>query len=691
MSQAQAVQKTFERGVAQHRAGRLDDAAKLYEQVLRQDARHEQALFLSAAIALETGRAAQALQALERLVERHPANAVYWTNLGEAHRRLEDYERAAAALTRAVTIKPDLAQAHFNLGLVTRQLAEPATALQAFERAAELKPDDARIQHGLATALAAAGEHARAIGHFQCALVQNPSAPQLLLDYASCLRRLRRLDAALVAAQRALELEPSRARAHHERSATLTEQGRFDEAIQSSQTALALEPDAAELHAGLAAALTDTGQLDAALVAYRRAVELDASDHLTHGNLAFLEAFRAGSSAESVLREARAWNDRHAAPLLAHVRAHANIADPERRLRVGYVSSNFNDHCQALFTLPLLGQHDRRAFELVAYSNTTKRDRVTSQLRAHFDQWHDITDLDAVAAAEQIRAHGVDILVDLTMHMAISQLRIFACKPAPVQIAWLAYPGTTGLSTMDYRVTDRHLDPPEAPTPAYSEASLTLQDTFWCYAPGQRTPDVSELPARANGYVTFGCLNSFWKLNESTLQRWARVLLQVERSRLLLLAPDGQARARLLETLGGFGVAAERVELVSRRPRLEYLALYGRIDVCLDTLPYNGHTTSLDALWMGVPVVSRVGETVVGRAGLCQARNLDLLELVAHTDEEFVSAAARLVGDLERLAQLRSSLRRRLDSSPLMDAKRFAQQLEGSYREAWRRWCQRGT
>jgi len=687
MTASVGVQRIFEQAVAQHRAGRLPDAERLYADVLRREPAHEQALFLTAAIALETGRASAARKVLEELVQQRPGNPAYWTNLGEAHRRLSDYERAAQALTRAITLKPNLAQAHFNLGLVARKLGELETAFLAFERAADLKPNDVQIQHGLASALAERGAYARAVGHFQCALVLNPGSATLLADYASCLRNLGRLDAALVAASRAVELAPDSAPAHHERSAILVEQGRFDEAIHSSETARALKPEWAAGHTGLAAALAESGRLAEALAEYRKAIELDPGDHLAHGNLVFLEAFRPGSTAESILIEARNWAERHAAPLATEHRPHANEPTPERRLRIGYVSSNFNQHCQALFTLPLLAKHDRKAFELIAYSSGNKQDAVTRELRAHFDQWHDITGLSPAAAADQIRAHGVDILVDLTMHMAISQLRIFACKPAPVQIAWLAYPGTTGLSTMDYRVSDRHLDPPGGPAQPYAETSLLMPDSFWCYAPGSDTPNVSALPAATKGYVTFGCLNSFWKLNEPTLELWARVLKSVERSRLLLLAPEGSARTRLLAALRGFGIDDGRVELAARRPRVEYLKLYGAIDIGLDALPYNGHTTSLDAFWMGVPVVSLVGQTVVGRGGLCQALNLGLPELVARTPEEFVGAARALAVDLEALATLRAGLRERLARSPLMDSERFARNLEALYREAWSRWC----
>ena len=635
MSSSSDVQRTFERAVAEHRAGRLSQADQLYGEVLQREPRHEQAAFLFAAIALEAGRLAEAVKALNGLAERCPQNAVYWTNLGEALRRQGDLEPAANALSRAVALRPDLAHAHFNLGLVLQQLGEAGLSLQAFERAAEL-----------------------------------PGSP--------------------VALQRALKnvLEPTTTLGLHQRSLALVEQSRFDEAQSCSEAALALDSSSAALHTGRAAALVEVGRLDEGLAEYRAAVALDAQDYLAHSNVVFLSAFQPGVSAQALLDEARAWAKVHAQPLAQHQRPHDNTREPERRLRVGYVSSNFNQHCQALFTLPLLEQHDRTGFELFAYASGARSDDVTAELRGHFEHWHDISQLGPIQAAGLIREHRIDILVDLTMHMATTTLRVFALKPAPVQIAWLAYPGTTGLSTMDYRVTDRYLDPPDLPSQPYAEAPLVLPDTFWCYRAGKDVPEVSLAPALSRGDVTFGSLNAFWKLNRATLQLWARVLTAVPGSKLLLLAPEGAARGWVLEVLRGEGVDERRVEFASRRPRVEYLKLYNRIDIGLDSLPYNGHTTSLDAFFMGVPVVTLVGETVVGRAGLCQAHNLGLPELVATTPDAFVDAAARLASDPEGLSRLRASLRERLQRSPLMDAPRFAGNLEAAYRKAWRRWCE---
>jgi protein O-GlcNAc transferase len=261
-------------------------------------------------------------------------------------------------------------------------------------------------------------------------------------------------------------------------------------------------------------------------------------------------------------------------------------------------------------------------------------------------------------------------------------------------VAWLAYPGTTGIWSMDNRLTDPHLDPPGFES-RYTETSIRLPDTFWCYEPygmeeknSAPLPEPSELPAIRNGFVTFGCLNEFSKISAGTLQRWGRLMRSVPNSRIHLLAPRGRCRDAVLEQLKPFGIASERVEFIERKRRPAYLAEYQRIDLCLDTLPYNGHTTSLDAFWMGVPVLTQIGKTVVGRAGFSQLTNLQLPDFTAETDEQFIELGRRWASDLSSLSEIRRTLRDRMSASPLMDGKRFARNMEASLRQMWHRWSQ---
>jgi predicted O-linked N-acetylglucosamine transferase (SPINDLY family) len=334
-----------------------------------------------------------------------------------------------------------------------------------------------------------------------------------------------------------------------------------------------------------------------------------------------------------------------------------------------------------------LETHDRQQFEIFCYSNVAAPDFVTARLQPLASAWREIRALSDEQVAALIRRDQIDILIDLTTHGDGNRLLVFARKPAPVQVTWLGYPGTTGLATIDYRFTDPYLDPPGLFDACYSERSIRLPDTFWCYSPIALTP-VSDLPALHNGTITFGGLNAFFKVNPGVLSLWARALHAVERSRLMMRVPEGCSRQWVLDTLKLEGISAERIEFVGRQPRGRYLETYHRIDIALDTFPYNGHTTTLDALWMGVPAVTLVGQTVVGRAGHSQLTNLGLPELIAQSTAEFVNIAATLASNLDRLRQLRSTLRPQMERSPLMDSARFTRNLETTYRQLWHTWRQ---
>ncbi|MGA2442601.1 MAG: hypothetical protein ABSH08_16730, partial [Tepidisphaeraceae bacterium] len=410
---------------------------------------------------------------------------------------------------------------------------------------------------------------------------------------------------------------------------------------------------------------------------------------VAHSNLIYTLHFHPGYDARMIHEELRRWNQQHAEPLKKFIQPHTNNRDPDRRLRIGYLSPDFREHVVGQNLLPMLRQHDHGQVEIFCYANVLRPDARTDELRRHADVWRSIAGLSDSQAADLIRQDWIDILVDLALHTASNRLMLFAHKPAPVQATFAGYPGSTGLDTIDYRLTDPYLDPPGLNDQFYSETSIRLPDSFWCYDPLVTELSVNSLPAQTDGHVTFGCLNKFCKVNEQVLRLWAQILKTVDRSRLMMLCPEGSHRQPLLDMLQREGINPDRVELIAHRPRLQYLELYHRIDVGLDTFPYNGHTTSLDSFWMGVPVITLVGQPVVGRAGLSQLTNLGLTELIAQTPEQYVRIAAELAGDLPRMAELRRTLRPRMQASPLMDAPRFARNIEAAYRQMWRNWCSR--
>jgi predicted O-linked N-acetylglucosamine transferase (SPINDLY family) len=670
-----------------HRGGRLGEAERLYLSVPEQDPNHAKACFLAGVIAMQADRPDVAVERFARAVSLSPDNAAFLSNLGEAYRRNGQLPYALDALLRAVRLQPNLAEASFNLGVLLEQRGDLAAALACFERAAELKPELPTIDGRLASLRDRLGEGRKAgSGKGGDAPIDRDSA-DLLVQLANTLSRQGRNEDAVRLFQRAVELRPRAVDLLTNLGLALSSLNRMEEATASLRRALAIRPDVPETLCNLGNSLLYCGLHEEGIAAYRRALAVEPKPEF-HSSMLFFLPFCPGYDSNAIREETRRYGEALKTRLNQAPAPHPNHRDPERRLRVGYINGHFRDHCQALFLSPLLTAHDRGAFEIFCYSGTINPDKWTAKFRSLVDGWRSIGDITDEAAALQIREDRIDVLVDLGMHMDCGRLPILARKPAPVQICWLAYPGTTGVEAVDYRVTDPYLDPPGQDDSVYSERSMRLEDTFWCYAPLMSpVPEVAPLPAATEGRVTFGCLNNFLKVNAEVLSVWARVLREVKSSRLVLLIPQGEARHRIRQELEKHGVDRSRLDLIDRLPRAEYMAQYSRIDVALDTFPYNGHTTSLDAWWMGVPVVTLVGKTVVGRAGLSQAMNLGLQELVAHSPDEFVSIAVGLSKDLVRLSELRAGLRARMQRSPLMDAPRFARNMEAQYRSAWQRWC----
>jgi predicted O-linked N-acetylglucosamine transferase (SPINDLY family) len=715
------VSELMANAVQQHQAGRLDEAIALYRQVLTVDGTNVTVLSNLGAALQQQGRLNEAANCYHRALSLAPDLVEALGNLGTVLKLQGKPDDAVASYRRALGLRPDSAVVHCDLGVVLQEQGRLDEAIACYRRAIELQPGSVQAFFNLGTALKTAGDLDGSIACYRQALALRPTYTEALCNLGNALKDQGKLDEAISCYQRAIQTAPNYAEAYNNLAGVLQQQGKLKEAVAWYQGALLLSPNLAEAHSNLGTVFREQGWPDDAVAAHRRALELrpdyaEAWNHMgtalkdkadldgaiecysralalrpdflsVHSNLLFAMQFSERFDAAAIGEESHRFDQLHTKPLARLIQPHANDRSPDRRLRIGYVSPDFCDHCQAFFTMPLLGAHDRKQFEIFCYADVVRPDAMTERIAARADHWRDIMGLSPQRAADLVREDRIDVLVDLTMHMNRHHLSLFARKPAPVQVCWLAYPGTTGLSAIDYRLTDPYLDPSGLFDSFYAEQSIRLPETFWCYDPLASEPAVNALPALENGYVTFGSLNNFCKVNDTTLKLWAGVLKVVDRSRLVLLADEGSHRKRILDAFEQHSIERERITFFARHPRQQYLALYHGIDLGLDTLPYNGHTTSLDAYWMGVPVVTLVGPTVVGRAGLSQLTNLGLRDLVAETPEQCVTIACEAARDLDRLSSLRQTLRAKMQGSPLMDATRFARGMEQAYRTMWQRWC----
>jgi protein O-GlcNAc transferase len=534
------------------------------------------------------------------------------------------------------------------------RLHDEAGAALLCERVLERDPGSIKAWELLGMAALNQGDYPLACERFEHVLTLAGEDAQVLSNAAEANRRADRGDRALELIERALALKPGFAPFMHNHVLALESCWRSDEALAACRDALRLHPDSAGLHSSYMTLLNRTGA-DPALV---------------------LEAHCR-------------WAERFAAMHPAGAQ-HDNLPQPERRLRIGYVSADFREHAVSRFALQILEHHDRAGFQAYCYSNTAKTDAVTRRWEALASQWRDIVSLTDAAAADLIRSDGIDILIDLSGHTVGNRLGVFAHKPAPIQITYLGYPGTTGLAQMDYRITDGTVDPPGASESRYREKLLRLPHSLWCFAPPPQMPEVGPLPADGAGHITFGSLNSAYKLAPRLLALWAQLLRSLPESTLLLAGiPEGESRARIAREFEANGIEPGRLEFHGFVPREEFCALHRRIDIALDSYPCNGGTTTCETLWLGVPVVNLAGDVFLTRAGLSLLSAVGLKELVAHNAEDYLRIARDLARDRARLAQLRAGMRERMRASPLLDAAAFTRDLEHLYRAAWKQWCAR--
>jgi predicted O-linked N-acetylglucosamine transferase (SPINDLY family) len=653
----------------------------------------QQAYQLANALAAQ-GKLDQAVDYYERALVLGPDNADAHNNLGLVLAAQGKLDQAVAHFERALALDPDYTEVHNYLGNALGMQGRTDQAVAHFERALALDPDYAEVHNNLGNALMLQGRTDQAVVHHERALALDPDNAQVHNNLGNAYRAQGRTDQAVVHYERALALNPDYAEAHCNLGSVLALQGKTDQAVAHYERALALDPDYAEVHNNLGNALMLQGRTDQAVTHYEHALALNPDFAVAHNGLLFALNYLSDKAPATVLAAHLDFARRWEAPLAASIQAPANNHSPERRLRIGYVSGDFRQHSVSYFIEPVLAHHNHDRFEIYCYSSDLKEDEVTGRLQTHADHWRRLVDLSDEQAANQIRADQIDILIDLSGHTRGNRLLVFARKPAPVQVTWLGYPATTGLSAMDYRLTDGFADPVGMTEHLHSEKLIRMPECFSCYRPPSDAPEVSGLPARAKGYVTFGSFNNLAKINREVMAVWAKILQAVPGSRLTFKNTGlggSSVQHRVRETFMGLGVAPERLELLGNDPfPRTHLERYWSIDIGLDPFPYNGATTTCEALWMGVPVVALAGRTHAGRVGVSQLSNLGLTELIGISTEEYAAIATRLARDLERLSQLRASLRSHMAASPLIGAQRFTKNLEQAYLGMWKDWCLKG-
>ena len=689
------VEQTMEEAFSLYRAGRHAEAERHCQQILDCAPDHAGSLHLAGVIALESERYERARDLIGKAIACSGQVADFHCNMGSALRGMGRLEQAIGSFIRAIELDGGHCEALNNLGYALKDQGKLEEAAARLRQALALRPDYADAHINLGSVCEAQERVEQAAAQYRKALALRPDSAAAHYNLGSVLVKQRKLDEAEAELKRAVALRPGHVAAQYNLGNLLRERGNLSEAEASYRRVIAIDPAHIDAISNLSSILMALGRIDEAMASFRRVTEL-APDHATyHSNVIFGLNFDPAATQADLAAERARWNERHAKRFAATIRPHDNNRYPHRRLRIGYVSSHFRSQAATYAFGGVIVHHDREQFEVFCYSDTKEVDHITNLLRARADTWRNTADLSDQSLAELIRADRIDILVDLVGHMGGQRLLVFARKPAPIQVTAWGEPTGTGLATMDYLLADPVL------VPSTMRHFLTEQvvdlPNFLGYWMPEATPEPGPLPALSRGQITFGSFNRFNKIQRPVLESWARILRAVPGSRLMLkgdktfkdgkIFVDSSQQVRLSSVLAEYGVAPERIALAPWRERSAHFAAYNEIDIALDPFPHGGGMTTLDAFWMGVPVVTFSGRTISSRLAAASLSAIGLTDFIAADLEGYVDLATAKARDLKALAALRASLRPRLKASAFGDPARYAAAVEAAYRAMWQRWA----
>lgn len=715
------IKKAFE----YHQAGQLEKAQEIYKKILEINPNHSNSLHLSGVMAYQSGKNDIAANLINRAIQTRPEESVFYLSLGSVYKAQGRLDEAILSYQKALELNPDYAEAYNNMGNAVKAHGRLDEAILHYKKALELKPDYAEAYNNMGNAVFAQSKLDEAILHYkkaiqlnsnfamayynigvvfkdqgrldeaiwnyQKALQLNPNLVEVWDNLGVAFSAQNRLVEAVSCYQKALKLNPNYAEAYNNLGIAFYPQGKLEEAILHYKKALELNPDYAEAYNNLGAVFKSQARTNKAISCYQKALQIKPDFVAAHSNLLYVSHYHESIDPVQLFLDHKQWAKLHALPLSNTIQPHLNDRSPERRLRVGYVSPDFCMHPVVNFIEPILASHDRSVFEIFCYSDVVCPDAATDHLKSLAGCWRDIAGMSDEQIADLIRDDQIDILVDLAGHTAYNRMLLFARKPAPIQVTYLGYPNTTGLSTMDYRITDSWADPPGEIDHLYSEELVRLPHCFLCYRLPGTCPETAKLPALTNRQITFGSFNNLAKVTPEVIALWSAILEAVPDARMIMKSKplaDKNTRQHIREMFVKNGVTAARVNLIGFTSTFaEHLELYNSVDIGLDTLPYNGVTTTCEALWMGVPVIVLAGGNHASRVGVSLLSNIGLTDLIAESTEAYLEKAVKLAGDLKCLEKLRTNLRSMMSDSPLMDAQGFTHALEEAFRKMWRHWC----
>jgi protein O-GlcNAc transferase len=647
-------QSDIDRLTNYYQDGNYDDAETLAKSITEQFPKYPFGWKVLGAVFKQTGRLIESLAPSQKCVQLEPKDAEVQNNLGNTLDELGRFKEAEASYKQAIALKPDYAKAHNNLGVTLQKIGKLDEAEACYKQAITLKSDYAEVHINLGVTL----------------------------------KELGRLKEAEENYKKAIDLKPDYAEAHYNLGLLRYNLSQFEEAEANYKKAIDLKPDYAEAHYNLAIMLQDLNQFKEAEVSYNNAIAFQPDYNVAYNNKNFNSHYSSLRPPLFIYQQHLEFEKQFGGLEVRTTLSLPVKKQPGDKLRVGYVSGDFKKHSVAYFFEPLLQHHNANAVETFCYYNDKKIDEITDRLITTSNNWHSIFGVSDTDVVNLIKNDNIDILVDLSGHTDKNRLLVFAQKPAPIQVTWLGYPNTTGLSAIDYRLTDIIADPIGEADDLHSETLLRLPNGFQCYKGDQTVIADVNLPQKSNGYITFGSFNNLSKVTPEVIQVWSKILHAIPTSRLILKNSQlNHGKKQLLELFKQEGIAEDQIKLYGTLASMEeHLKLYSAIDIGLDPFPYNGATTTCEALWMGVPVITLLGDRHVGRVGASILTNVGLTDFIAQDIDHYVELAIKMASNIEYLQDIRQGLRKKMESSPLCNGKSFACDIENAYQDMWNKY-----
>ena len=675
-------------GDAHEALNRPEQAMQSYTAALEDDPGNAMAHGGLGKVLLSLGRLQQAVASYRAATELSQEIAAHYDGLGRALHLLGQTTEAETAYRQAIALDPSAAGPMLHYADLLRETRRQEPAIVVYQAVLLLEPKNIDALNNLAMALQADGQREQALAHFQKILTFTPDNPVSHANIAAVLSEMGEQKAALESCRRAVKAGPKLPFTHVNLGTCLMEMGRLGEAVNSLETAVKLDPHNRKANVNLSATLVRMGRIEPAIAQNRQALKINPDWDELHSNLLFYLTHSEKVDVAALFDEHLRYAAHFEAPLRAAWPQHANVRDPERRLRIGFVSADLYNHAVAHFITPVLEYLSQSPhLEMVAYANSFHDDPVSRHLHGLFSIWRQVERLTHAELAQLVTSDAIDILIDLSGHTGFNRLPTFARKPAPLQVTWIGYPGTTGLQAMDYYLADRHLSPPGTLDAQFTEKLLRLPATA-PFLPSPDAPDIGPAPALANGYMTFGSFNRAGKLNRTVIARWAKLLRLVPSARMLIAAmPNKQTSDMLRSWFHQEGIASTRLTFYGYTNTRDYLALHHQVDICLDTSPYTSGTTGFHALWMGVPTLTLRGQTLPGHVTSAILSGTGLDEFIALDEAHFLAKGQHFANDIDHLSTVRLTMRERMNNAATGQPAVIAQGLEVALRSIWRRWC----